>query len=122
MKKKIVWQADAFELVASAGRRTERIPTAMVFDPHEPYFLVSRVFPESYTEAMCLKSAVEEALFTYGVKPDQVEVRWGKEKALEGLAARTGFGLVLRENLEELAAVKADFGRYAKNALAILGA
>ncbi|UPT74161.1 MAG: hypothetical protein M0D55_20500 [Elusimicrobiota bacterium] len=120
LRRKIVWQADAFAIIAPWEGKVERVPSAMVFDPHQPFILVSRVFPEAMSEAACLLAAVEEALFTYGVTPTEVQVRWGKGKrnrALEALAARTGFRLVLCDELRELAEVKADLGEFARSVL-----
>jgi hypothetical protein len=123
LRRTIVWQADAFALIAPWEGKVQRVPSAMVFDPHQPYILVSRVFPEGMAEEKCLVAAVEEALFVYGVTPTEVRVRWGKGKgnrALEALAARSGFRLVLCDELRELAEVKADLGDYARRALMAL--
>lgn len=122
IKKKIVWQADAFALIAPGGAgEAVRTPVGFVFDPHEPFILASRVFPEGYSDSACLLAAVEEAMFTYGVTPSEVHVRWGKEKALESLAAKAGFRLVLCDELRELAAVKEDLAKHLRGAFAALG-
>lgn len=123
IKKKIVWQADAFALIAPAGvEGGARFPAGLVFDPHEPFILASRVYPEGFSEPACLLAAVEEAMFTYGVTPNEVHVRWGKEKDLLSLAARAGFRLVLRDELRELAAVKKDMADHMRSAFAALTA
>lgn len=119
MKKKIVWQADAFELIAPAGGgEIFRAPAAMVFDPHQPFILVSRVYPQGCEEAACLASAVAEAMFTHGVRPDEVHVRMGKEKIIMSLARDAGFMLTLCDELRDLAAVKKDMAEYMRSALA----
>ena len=120
IKKKIVWQADAFALISPSGSgEAVRAPVGFVFDPHEPFILASRVFPAGYSDSACLLAAVEEAIFTYGVTPVEVHVRWGKEKALESLAAKAGFTLVLCDELRELAAVKRDLAEHMRNALSL---
>ncbi len=122
IKKTVVWQADAFALIAPSGAgEPVRLPVGFVFDPHAPFILTSRVFPEGSSEAACLVAAVEEAMFTYGVKPTEVQVKWGKDKALEPLAAKAGFTLVLCDELRELAAVKEDMGAYARSFFAAAG-
>lgn len=119
IKKKIVWQADAFELVAHAGGgKICRAPAAMVFDPYQPLILVSRVYPEGCEEAACLASAVAEAIFTHGVRPDEVHVRMGKAKGLDALSRDAGFMLGLCDDLPELAAVKKELAEYMRSALA----
>lgn len=123
IKKTIVWQADVFTLTAPAGAgETVRFPVGVVFDPHEPFILGSRVYPPGYGESACLLAAVEEAMFTFGVTPAKVEVRWGKEKALESLAARTGFTLGICEELRELAALRKDMDKELRAAFAGLNA
>ena len=119
MKKTIVWQADAFELIApGADGKTVRAPAAMVLDPHQPFILVSRVYPEGCEEAACLASAVAEAIFSHQVRPDEVHVRMGKEKIIMSLARDAGFMITLCDELRELAAVKKDMAGYMRSALA----
>lgn len=121
IKKTVVWQADVFTLIAPAGAgKTGRFPAGFVFDPHEPFILASRVFPEGCSESACLKAAVEEAMLTYGVTPSEVCVRLGKEKALKSLAARAGFTLVLCDELKELSAVREDMVKHLRAAFAAL--
>jgi hypothetical protein len=123
IKKKIVWQADAFALIAPIGAEGgARFPAALVFDPHQPFILASRVYPDGFCEPACLLAAVEEAMFTYGVTPTELHVRWGKEKGLESLAARAGFTLVLCDELRELSAVKKDLADHMRGAFAALTA
>jgi hypothetical protein len=118
-KKKIVWQADAFELIApSGGPEAFRAPVGLVFDPHEPFILASRIFPPGFSEPACLRAAVEEAMLTYGVTPAEVHVRWGKEKLLMSLAAKAGFTLTLCDELRELAAVKEDMAAHLRSVFA----
>lgn len=122
IKKKVVWQADAFTLIApgEAGAAV-RLPAALVFDPHQPFILVSRVFPEGLGEAACLAAAVEEALFAHGATPSEVCVRMGKQKGLESLAAKAGFTLVLCDELRELAAVKEGLAEHLRGAFGVRG-
>lgn len=121
IKKTIVWQADVFTLIAPAGAgEAVRSPVGFVFDPHEPFILASRVFPAGHSDSACLLAAVEEAMFTYGVTPTEVQVRWGKEKALDSLAARAGFTLVICDELRELAAVREDLAKHLRVAFAAL--
>lgn len=122
IKKTIVWQADVFTLVAPSGAgEAVRFPVGFVFDPHEPFILASRVFPAGHSDSACLLAAVEEALFTYGVTPAEVHVRWGKEKALQSLAAKAGFTLGICDELRELSAVREDMAKELRAAFAALG-
>lgn len=118
IKKTVVWQADVFTLTAPSGVWGQgiRSPVGFVFDPHEPFILASRVFPAGHSEPACLLAAVEEAMFTYGVTPSTVQVRWGKEKALESLAAKAGFSLTLCDELRELSAVREDLAKHIRGA------
>lgn len=122
IKKKIVWQADAFALIAPAGGNNSlRAPVGFVFDPHAPFILASRVFPVGYSESACLLAAVKEAMLTHGVTPSEVCVRFGKEKALQSLAAKSGFTLVICDELPELAAVKQDMAKCMRGAFELAG-
>lgn len=118
IKRKIVWQADAFDLIAPSAAGAVRIPAGFVFDPHEPFILASRVYPEGLGEPACLAAAVEEAMFTYGVIPSEVHVRIGKEKDLMALAKKKGFTVGLYDELPELAAVKEDMAKYLRRGFA----
>lgn len=123
IKKTIVWQADVFTLIApSGGGKSVRFPTGFVFDPHEPFILASRVFPEGCSDSACLRAAVEEAMLTYGVTPTEVCVRLDKGRALDSLAAKAGFTLVLCDELRELSAVREDMAKQLRAAFAALGA
>lgn len=121
IKKTIVWQADVFTLIAPAGAgKTVRFPAGFVFDPYQPFILASRVFPEGWSDSACLNAAVEEAMLTYGVTPSEVCVRVGNGGALESLAAKAGFTLVLCDELRELAAVREDLVKHLRGAFAAL--
>ena len=120
-KKTIVWQADVFELNApSVAGEEVRSRVGFVFDPHEPFILASRAYPAGFSDSACLLAAVEEAMFTYGVTPTEVQVRWGKEKPLVRLAEKAGFTLVLCDELRELEAVKKDMVKHVRGAFAAL--
>jgi hypothetical protein len=117
MKRKIVWQADVFDLIAPAGAgKVFRAPVGFVFDPHEPFILGSRVFPPGANEAACLTAAVEEAMLTYRVTPTEVHVKFNKGRALDALAAKAGFTLTLCDELRELAAVRDDMAKCLRGA------
>ena len=119
MKRTIVWQADVFDLIAPAGGgKVFRAPVGFVFDPHEPFILASRVFPEGTSEVACLTAAVEEAMLTYRVTPTYVHVKFDKGRALDSLAAKAGFTLTLCDELRELAVVKKDMAEHMRSAFA----
>ena len=120
IKKKIVWQAEVVTLIMPLGAgETFRALVGFVFDPHEPFILGSRCYPAGTPESACLLAAVEEAIFSYGVNPTDVCVRYGKHKVLESLAAKVGFTLVLCDELRELAAAKRELAAQMRGALSV---
>ncbi|MDO8757256.1 MAG: hypothetical protein Q7J64_04545, partial [Elusimicrobiota bacterium] len=54
--------------------------------------------------------------------PTEVHVRWGKHNALESLAAKMGFTIMVCDELRELSAVKEDMAKYMRSAFDALRA